>query len=242
MLSDPRKWAVVSFLVAAVALAWFVALALVGDAIYERLGMGMHPITFLAIFVGLSALAVALLFRRFAAIRDELLAGRGLLASWKVDEATFRAFAPKALEEDAVDKRMALMTVFGFVAVIFGAFAIADPSVAKPMLSVAAGLCVIVTLAWLLGGRTMAKHWIWRGGEARIGAHGLMFNGVLHVWSAPLTWLNGARLTDDPPALRVSYSYWNPRSVPQVLETVIPVPHSARAEAERAAAALNERA
>lgn len=241
MLADPRKGLVWSLAVVALAAAWFVALALVGDAIYARLGMGMHPITFLAVFAALAGLAVAGLFRRFARIRDDLLAGRDLVAHWTVDEATFRAFAPKAIADDAAEKRQALMLVFGFVAVIFGAFAIYDPDVAVPMLSVAAALCVVVTLAWALGGRANRKHWEWRGGEARIGRRGLIFNGVLHVWSVPLSWLNGARLVEHPLALRVAYAYWNPRSVPQIVEAVIPVAPAARAGAERAEAALNEK-
>ena len=238
MLSDPRKWMLGASLVAAATLLWFAALWLDSDAIYARLGMGMHPITFLAIFVGLSAVAVALIFRRFARVREDLIAGRGVIAGWRVDEATFAAFAPKALADDAADKRMALMTIFGFVALIFGAFAIYDPDVAKPMLAMAAALCVVVTLAWLLGGRVSAKHWVWRGGEALIGRQGLMFNGVLHVWSIPLSWLSGARLTERPLALRVAYCYWNPRSVPQTVEVAIPVPPQARGDAERAVAAL----
>jgi hypothetical protein len=241
MLSNPRKWMRGAVAVAAATLLWFAALWIDSDAIYERLGMGMHAVTFLAIFVGLSAVAVALIFRRFARVREDLIAGRGVVAGWTVDEATFAAFAPKALADDAADKRMALLTIFGFVAVIFGAFAIYDPDVAGPMLAMAAALCVVVTLAWLLGGRVSAEHWVWRGGEALIGQGGLMFNGVLHVWSVPLSWLSSARLSDHPAALRVVYAYFSPRAGPQPIEVAIPVPPHAREAAGRAAAALRKR-
>ena len=45
----------------------------------------------------------------------------------------------------------------------------------------------------------------------------MIVNRVLHVWSAPLTWLVGARIDQSPhPMLSVEYAYWmryGPQSV-----------------------------
>ena len=238
MLADPRKGVVWSFVLAGAAARWLIALAFDADALETLVGGALHPITFLAFFAMLAALVTGLMLRRFAQVRGDLLEGRDLIARWSVDEKAFLAFAPKAVADDADQKRLALMLVFGFVAVIFGGVAVYDPDVAVPMLAAAAALCLVVTLAWAIGARVTARHWRWRGGEALIGRRGLMFNGVLHVWAAPLSWLESARLLGDPPRLRVSYAYWNPRAGPQRVDVEIPVPAPARAEARRAAAAL----
>ena len=240
MLTDPRR--PMSYALAALAAAslWFVALAVDDAALFARFDMVMHAITFLAIFVAVAAGVAALIFRRFAQVRDELLAGRREFARWRVDEATLRAVAPKALAEDVADKRGALFAVWFFVALIFGGFAIADPAAAPGMLAVAATLAVGVGVAYLFGRRVVADHWRWRGGEAIVGERGLMFNGVLHVWAVPLSWLQGARLSERPAALRVVYRHLSRAGV-QSVEALIPVPANARAEAERALAGLSGR-
>jgi hypothetical protein len=238
MLSDPRIGRAVALSVTTLALLWLLAIAVASDAIYARLGMGMHPITFLAIFAALAGGAVAALFQRFATVKAELAQGLRVLGRWSVDRATFATVAPAALAADDADKRGVLRVILAFVAVIFGAVALIDPDVALVMMAVAAGLAAIVGLAFWLGRRTMRRHWVWRGGEAVVGERGLVFNGVLHVWDAPLTQLRGARVSASPPALVVAYRYWS-RAGAQGIETVIPVPRGAMAEARAVADRLN---
>lgn len=241
MLADPRAWLRRALILLALPALWFAALALDSDALFDRFGMNMHAITFLALFVATVAGVAAAIFSRFATVRAELLEGRRTLARWRVDEPTLRALAPVALAEDEADKRGALLAVFGFVALIFGAFALADRRAAPFMLAVAELLLLAVSIAYLVGRRIGADHWAWRGGEAIIGERGLIFNGVLHVWAAPLSWLAGARLTDDPPALRVDYRHLSRAGV-QSVEAIVPAPPGARAEAQRARDALAARA
>lgn len=238
MLTDPRTLLRRSLILLALPALWFAALALDSDALFARFGMSMHAITFLALFVATVAGVAAAIFSRFATVRAELLEGRRTLARWRVDEPTLRALAPVALAEDDADKRGALIAVFGFVALIFGAFALADRRAAPFMLAVAALILIAVALAYLLGRRIAADHWAWRGGEAVIGERGLMFNGVLHVWDVPLSWLAGARVTENPLVLRVVYRHLSRAGV-QSAEAVLPVPPRERAQAERCAAALS---
>lgn len=238
MLSDPRKGFVVALALVGAALGWFAALGSAEDAIWSRLGMAMHAVTFLAIFLALASAAAAWVFARFAQVKADLAAGRDVLARWRVGEAQLDAFAPGALADEAADKRGALITIWVFLALTFGGFALADPEAGPAMLSVAAGIGVAVGLAFLYGRRVARAQLAFHGGEAVIGARGLVFNGALHVWAAPLTRLAGARIVAQGPVLVVGYRYLT-RAGFQFVEAAVPFPPAARGEAERAAARLN---
>lgn len=237
MRFDPRRGLIVSLLVCGASLAWFLALWLDDAALFRRLGYGMHAATLLAIFALLAGLAVAALFLRFHHVRTELLEGRRVLARWRVDEASFKRFVPKALDADRRDKRQALAVVAFFIVAIFGAFALFDPAAAPFMLSMAAAVLVLMLLAYGLGQRALAAQLVYRGGEAIVGERGVLFNGVLHVWGAPLSWLTGARLSPDERMLEIDYAFLS-RLGAQGVSILLPVPPDARQEAEAAEAAL----
>jgi hypothetical protein len=237
MRFDPLRGALVSLLVVAASLVWFLAIRFDGEALFRRLGYAMHAATLLAIFAAIAGLAVAGLFLRFHHVRAELLAGRRVVARWRVDEKTFRAFAPVALDSDRQEKRQALMAVAFFVVAIFGAFALFDHETAVPMLSMAGGVILVMALAFVLGQRVMAAQLVYRGGEAIVGERGLLFNGVLHVWGAPLSWLTGAAVSRDGRVLEIGYAYLS-RLGPQYVATLVPIPSEAGSEAQAAAARL----
>lgn len=237
MRFDPLRGVLVSLLIVGASLAWFAAIWMADEALFRRLGYTMHAATLLAIFALIAGLAVAGLFLRFHHVRTELLEGRRVVARWRVDEATFKAFAPRALEADARDKRQALFTVAFFIVAIFGAFALFDRDAAAAMLSIAAVVLVLMLLAYLLGQRTLAAQLVYRGGEAIVGERGLLFNGVLHVWGAPLSWLTGARLSRDGRALEVDYAFLS-RLGAQGVSVMLPVAPESRAAAEAAEARL----
>lgn len=233
MLFDPRRGLAVSLVALALCLVWFLALAVADDVVWAHLGMGMHPITFLAIVVALSALVSAAFFRRMTTVRAELLAGDRVLATWRVDPATFAAFAPEAVAEALRDKRQVLWIIWSFVAVIFGAFALLDPDAAPTMLTIGAGLAATVGLAFLLGGRAMRRQWTWRDGEVIVGERGLLFNGVLHVWGLPLTRLTTVERIRDPGSLVVGYA-WVARTGVQSTSVTLPIVRDAQVEADHA--------
>lgn len=239
MLTDPRRLLAGALAFLALPLGWFLALAVASDALFQRFGMGMHAVTFLSIFLACAFGVAALIFLRFATVKSELLAGRRVVGAWRVDEATMRQVAPKALAADDEDKRGALLTIWIFLALIFGGFALFDHDAAPAMLTAAAGFGVVMGFAYLLGRRTAVDHWRWRGGEAILGERGLIFNGVLHVWAVPLSWLAGARATTRPAAVVVAYRVWT-RAGPQTYEAVIPVPSDATEAARAAVARLNQ--
>mgnify|MGYP001342108789 CR=1 FL=1 len=198
-----------------------------------------------------ATLAAGGVFHRLATVKAELLAGNRVLARWSVDRATFERFVPLALADDRADKRQALVTVWFFLAVIFGGFAIYDPEVAVPMMSVAAFVAAIVerAAAWGITRRgsptevaeqadVVSVHLAlndetrgllgadffaaMRDGVVIVGERGLLLNGVLHCWGIPFSWLSNAALDESKPDLTVMYAYLS-RYGPQFVTVTLPV-------------------
>ncbi len=227
MRSNPLVGAWISLGVAAVAVGWLLLQWLAGDALFAAFGYTMHAITLLAVFALIAGLAVALLLRRFARVRADLLSGRNVIARWTVAEAEFEVFAARAVAADRDDKRGALALVVGLVVLIFGAFALFDPEVAPAMLGMAGLVALLMAAAYFLGGWVMRRQLQSASREVIVGTDGLMLNGVLHVWSAVLTWLAGVDLDPGPPGtLAVTYAYLA-RFGPQYVTVALPVPRSA---------------
>lgn len=231
MLGDPGKAAMISLAFVLAALMWFAALWLADEEIFSSLGYAMHAITLLAIFTLLAATAVTGLFWRFAAVKSELLAGRRVIARWRVDRKAFSGFAPVARDLDRAEKRQALFLVWFFLLAIFGGFALYDRDAAPVLLGVGAATAAAMGLAFLAGQRISARHLEFRSGEVIVGERGLLFNDVLHVWSVPLSWLAGAEL--GPDGLAVAYAYFS-RMGPQYVTVLLPAPEEAAEAAQRA--------
>lgn len=237
MLTDPKKVVYAALPVALAGCLWFLALAIDPDALYARFGFDMHAITFLSIFLVIAALIVAGFFARMATVRRELLEGRRVLGTWSIDAATLAAAAPGALAEENADKRQALLLIWGFLAVIFGGFALYDPEAAPAMIAIALVVAALTGLAHLLGGRVRQDHWRMRDGRVIVGERGLLFNGVLHVWALPLTRLDGVTTARDPDRMIVRYS-WLARTGRQSAAVTLPVPSEASATADAVLAGL----
>lgn len=239
MLSDPRTGRAVSLAVCLLGLAWLFGQAVAADAIFAVMSYAMHATTLLAIFALLAGAASAWLFARFVQVREDLLAGRRVVATWDVDAGTFTRFAPGVLADDRRDKRQALVAVWVLIAVVFGAFGLYDPDAALPMAAIGAAVAVLLGGAMVLGGRVTRAHWRFRTGRVILGTDGLLFNDVLHVWGLPGSRLVGVVLAKDPPALLITYRFWT-RLGPQTVTVPLPIPLGAATTAADAAAALRE--
>jgi hypothetical protein len=224
MRSDPRVGMTVSLGLAGIGALWLLAQVVASDALFDALGTGVHAITMLSIFALLAGGAVALLFRSYGRVKADLLAGRNVLARWTVDPATFKTVGAAAEERERGEKRGALYLIFFFVAVIFGGFVLYDPASAPFLLSVAALLVAAVSIAFWLGNRTRRQHLEFQSDDIIVGKEGLLVNGVLHVWSAAMASLSGAKFSAGPPAsVTVHYSYPT-RAGMQYVTVALPVP------------------
>lgn len=237
MSSDPRRGLIAALVIAGLCAAWFAVSILYDASLAAAWGMNRHAITYMVIVIATMALATALVFARFAAVREELLAGRRVFGRWTVDPSTWSAITSAALEADALEKRSVLLAVLVLIALVFGGFALFDPWAAPGMFVFGCVVAVAVAVAALLGERTRRAHGRFRGGEVIVGERGLLANDVLHVWALPLSRLLGARLVARPSALVVGYG-WFSRVGLQEVELVLPVPASARAIAAEVADAL----
>lgn len=239
MLSDPRIGLVGSLIIAGLGLLWFVALWLAGDEIWERFGYSQHAITFFSIFLTPTGIAVSFLFRRYARVKADLIAGRDVLARWTIDPKEFAAFGLRADARDNAEKRGALFFLLVLLAFVFGAFAIYDIEAAPMMLSFGGGVAFLIVLAYLWSNRIRRKHLTFRTGEVMVGRRGLIVNGVLHVWGGFLSWLSAASLEDGKhPMLTITYGYLARYGV-QYVNVLVPVPRDCIALATKAARELN---
>lgn len=237
MSSDPRRGLYAALFVMAVSVAWFVVSAVKEAALRDALGTDRHAITFAAVTLLVFAAGAAFVFARFAAVRDELLAGRRVLGRWRVDVETWTAVASKVRAADDREKRSALAVVLLALFVVFGLFALADPSSATGMIVAALLIAAAVVVARLIGRRVEEIHWRHRDGEVIVGERGVLSNGVLHVWDLPLNRLRGAALGARPPTLTIAYA-WFGRYGWQEAAVDLPVPPEAAGVAARCRDAL----
>jgi hypothetical protein len=237
--SDPRIGLVMSLVVAGLGLGWLVALAMASDDIFGRLGMGMHAVTFIAVFLVAASLATAQLFRTFLRVRDDLLAGRDVLARWHVDRETWERFSGVAEQMDRREKRGILLMIWVAVLVICGGLAAALPRDAAIFAAIGAGIAAMVGAAFLIGRRIHRSGHIYRTGEVIVGRRGLIVNGMLHVWGVWLSWLVEARVENRPvPMLQIAYAWWTLGFGPQGQTVLLPLAAPDLPMARQVAAAI----
>jgi len=214
----------VSVLIGAGAIVWLLGQWLFAAELWTNLGDATHAVTFLAMFAVVACPFVALLFYRYARVKADLLAGRNVIAQWKVDPASFKSFSAVAEARDRAEKRGALFLIFFFIAIIFGAIAMLDREAAPAMLMAGAGMGAVTAIAFWLSNRVRKSHLELRSGEIIVGTQGLLVNDVLHVWSGFLSWLVDVGLEKGPPRiLTITYAFWG-RYGPQFVSVMLPVP------------------
>ncbi len=231
MLSDPRIGLIASLLLAGAGALWLLAQWLASDALWYALwpvlGYGTHAVTFLSIFLVLAGSAVALLFGRYARVKADLMAGRHVIAHWRVDPAQFQNFKVTASARDRTEKRRALYLIIFFLIVVFGLIALFDPEVAPPMMIAAATFALVITTAFLAGGYVRGRHLQLRSGEIIVGRDGLLINDVLHVWNIPMSRLVDVELDHKRPAtLTITYAFLARYGL-QFVDVLLPVPDNA---------------
>lgn len=228
MQSDPRIWFWGCWVIVAACAAWFGALAVDADAIWRALGDASHAITFIAIFLAITAAVVSLLFRRFLRVRSELVSGRGARARWQVGPQMWQAFAGHAGADVRTGHKAILITILAWDVVICAGLAALNPDDAVIFFWIALVIAAVGGFGWLLGRWSSAAQLAYRDGEVIIGDRGMMVNGVLHVWDYVGSRLDGIELiaTEQPRRLAVSYSFIT-RAGRQYETVFAPVPDDA---------------
>lgn len=226
MLSNPRIGFGISLGVAAAAMLWLIGQLFASDLLWPLLSFTMHAVTLLAVFLFLTSVPAAFLFYQYTIVRADLLAGRNVVARWRVDQALFRSFSKAEASRDLGEKRSALYIILIFIAVIFGAIALFDPAAAGAMIASGATVSLVIVAAFFFGNRVIQKHLMMRSGEIIVGKRGLLVNDVLHVWGTFLSQLSEVTLKQGAhPTLTISYSVLA-RYGPQTVVVTLPFsPH-----------------
>jgi len=228
-------------LIALAGLALMVLPSLLG---VDMMSLG-YALGFFGLFLLISGLITALIFRARVRTMDRLLAGEEVLARW-----TYQEFEGQQQVETEYKRMIGrnrsiyLVMVFWFV-LIGGAFVVADyvrnEEVNGLFVGLMLGCLFIVSVVAFLAPI------VWRRGASKasrqviISRNGVVMNGALHSWKGPLERLVGVEYKDlDGPALVFSIRY--PSRIEPVtgsIETVIvPVPLGEQEAARRVVSSL----
>lgn len=224
MRLNPRIGQAVCLILAALAACWLATDWLADQFLAQKMGMARHALTYLALIVLFSALVVAVMFRNLARLRENLQAGYGVIAAWRIDEPAWTAVAQRAVADEQREKRIVLRTVWICIALIFTAFALLDQKAAPVMLGIGFLLLLVMGVAYLAGMWLSGRRSTFAGGTVVIGYKGLLMNGVLHCWDnwrARLVSVSLNRL-EKPAQLHIIYRQ-RMRSTEEEVRLLVPV-------------------
>jgi len=241
MLTDPRRAMWVTIVIGALAALWIAVYILFNEPLLDAMGDGAHASAFLSAVVAVSCVFIALMFRRFARVRDGLRL-KEALARWRVDRREWDLFARAVAPDVAADMRVTLGLIVFFAVVIPGAMALGgmDPVV---LFWIALGIVGVGLLGYGLGRRQTAAVYRFRGGEVALGRDGIEVNGAFYVWGVVGSRLDSVEIGEHvrPPRLTLVYAYWT-RTGEQFVTVYAPVPTAELARVRAALAKLDESA
>ena len=236
MLSDPRRAMWITILIGALAALWIGVYVLFNEPLLDSIGDAAHASAFLSLVIALSSVFVALMFRRFARVREGLRMQQAL-ARWRVDRATWERFARAVAPDVAAAMRMTLGLIVFFAVVIPGAMAFGGMD-AIVLFWIALGVIGVGLVGYALGRRQAGAVYRWRSGEVSLGRDGIEVNGAFYVWGVVGSRLVSAELEEhvSPARLTLVYAYWM-RAGEQFVTIYAPAPE---ADLPRIRAALAE--
>jgi hypothetical protein len=231
---------------ALIALAGLALMFLPGLFGVDMMNLG-YALAFFGLFLLITGLITALIFRARARTMEQLLAGEEVLAHWTYQE--FEGQHQVETEYKRLTERnrsLYLVMVFWFV-LIGGAFVVADYVRTEEFNGLFIGLFFGCML--LLGAVAFLAPILWRRGAAQasrqviISRNAVVMNDALHSWKGPLEQLVGVEYRQDldAPALVFSIRYLSRiEPVTGSIETVIvPVPPGKQEAARRVLSSLS---
>lgn len=196
---------------------------------------GGYAISFLSIFLAVSAGITVVLFWGRARDFDRLLNRSSLLAVWNYDESAWESFNEFDRQAYTQENQQKLLLTAVISVVIGAAFWIFDPEAGKIVALILAG--VLILLAAVAYGVPWLMYWQRRTGPRQvwIGREAALIGRVFHTWKGFGGRLEGAEIQDG--ALIISYS--TPSRIGRELTTLrLPIPLGKAGEAEHILEAL----
>jgi hypothetical protein len=195
---------------------------------------GGYAISFVALFIAISAVVITLFFWQRAATLDDIFNGKELLAHWSYQPEEWQSYTQVELQEQTTQNKW-LLAVMAAWAVFFGGLCwVLDRDAGGFVFLVMLGLILI--LATVAFGLPRWRYWRQRHGpgEAWITPNAFYFDGVLirwPFWGARLKHVAWREPKGKTPAL-IEFEVSTPsRAGRQSQTTRIPVPAGRETEA-----------
>jgi uncharacterized membrane protein HdeD (DUF308 family) len=214
--------------------------------IFGPLNMGMDgfnggfALAAFGVFMVIMGVVSVIIFGKVARAQDRLMADTASqLAHWSYPKEQWETYAEYDHREDKKTKKMIFYIITGF-AVLFGIlFSAMDPEVAPVILSVMAGLVILMGFVAYLSVTLSHSYNQKHPGEAIISLNSAYLNGQFHAWNMLLSRLDKASLAKEEGMEILSLSYSAPaRGGANHYEVRIPVPLGKEKEAEMVLHAL----
>lgn len=197
---------------------------------------GGYAVSFVSIFVAVSAALVAWLFWSRASTLDAIFAGKDLLAHWSYQPGEWEGYTRVELQQQT-SRNKGLLAVMAAWAVLFGGLCwLLDPQAGGSVFLAMLGLILLLGIFAL--GLPRLRHWGQRGrpGDAWITQKAIYFDGVLVRFGGLEAHLDAVKWQDPqehaPALLEFEVSY--PTRAGFQAQTVrIPVPRGQDAEAHK---------
>jgi len=192
---------------------------------------GGYALQFIGFFLLISGGVVLFFWQRRAALFDQIMAGRNVLAHWRYSPSQSQEHARRELQERSAYNRAIYATML-FFAVICGCIFFVIPAWQGEMPAAAIlawfGFFAFLGLVAWGAPQLSYRRALKSSPQAYISQDGLYINGALHAWRQPLTRLVGVAYHPDtsPPELEFKLSYLTRVGVVTTqIETVhVPVP------------------
>ncbi len=185
---------------------------------------GMFALTFIGVFIALSGVVVALIFRLRAKKMATLISGENVVAAWQLSPAEKTAFT-RYLFSYEKSKNLGILGITSLlIVVIFGLFILFIDEGKGAMFLVMAGLIALLAL-FALGMPCYYRQRNNRGdGAILIGRKFAYINGFFHNWDFPLSGIQMVKSIEKPfHGLYLKYYYYD-RTLKNTEELYIPAP------------------
>jgi hypothetical protein len=192
---------------------------------------GGFAISFVCLWVAITAFIVIFMYRGRAKAVDKMLEGSNVLAHWKYTEREWSEYTEKCYQAEQSGKWGLYLFVMAIAAVVCFFFWIFVEDSGLIMLGVMGGLAAILALTILI--TTNYDRWQNRRhlGETIISRDGVYINRLLHLWRGWGTRLDGVEYNRPDRMLEFTYSTLS-RTGRNYAAARVPVPTGAEARAE----------
>ena len=170
---------------------------------------GNYAVTFLSLFVCLSAAVVAYMFRSRSRKLDKLISGESQIAGWVLDETEKKMYADHLFAGKKTKNSALFITTSLLLALVFGVFIIFMSEGRLFMFLFLLGIVALIA-GFAFGMPYYYRYKNLKGdGNILIGRKYAYVNGFFHNWDFPLSGLDKVEIMNEPfRGLRLRYYYY----------------------------------